>query len=62
MTYTFSQALYEFKTEVNIKYPPGSIQTRRVQELTKGRGGRGRGRDCVRDTQEEEDLDAVEEA
>ena len=44
MTYTFVQALQEFKTEVNIKYPPGEIQTRRVQELTKGRGGRRRGR------------------
>ena len=62
MTYTFSQALQEFKTEVNIKYPPGAIQTRRVQELTKGRGGHGRRKDCVRDRQEEEDLDAVEEA
>ena len=45
MTYTFVQALQEFKTEVNIKYPPGEIQTRRVQELAKVRGGRGRGRD-----------------
>ena len=47
MTYTFAQALQAFKTEVNIKHPPGAIQTRRVQELTKGRGGRGRGGDSV---------------
>ena len=44
MTYTFTQTLYAFKTEVNIKPPPGAIKTIRVQELTKGRGGRGRGR------------------
>ena len=44
MTYTLAQALQALKKEVNIKYPPGEIQTRRVQELTKGRGGRGRGR------------------
>ena len=48
MTYTFAQALQVFKTEVNIKHPPGAIQTKRVQELTKGRGGRGRGRDSGR--------------
>ena len=48
MTYTFAQALQAFKTEVNIKHPPGAIQTKRVQELTKGRGGRGRGRDSGR--------------
>ena len=44
MTYTFAQALQAFKTEVNIKHTPGEIKTRRVQKLTKGRGGRGRGR------------------
>ena len=48
MTYTFAQALQAFKTEVNIKHPPGAIQTRRVQELIKGRGGRERGRDSGR--------------
>ena len=50
MTYTFTQALHAFKTKVNIKYPPGSIQTRIVQELSKGRGGYGRdsGRYTVR--------------
>ena len=42
MTYTFTQALNAFKTEVNIKYPPRAIQTTKVQELTKGRGQRGR--------------------
>ena len=45
MTYTFAQELHAFKTEVNIKHPPGEIQTIRVQELTKGRGGHGIGRD-----------------
>ena len=45
MTYTFAQALQAFKTEVHIKYPPGSIQNRRVQELSKRRGRRGRRRD-----------------
>ena len=44
MTYTFAQALHAFKTEVNIKYPPGAIKTIRVKELSKGRGGHGRGR------------------
>ena len=44
MTCTFAQTLQAFKTEVNIKYPSGEIQTRRVQELAKGRGGRRRGR------------------
>ena len=44
MTYTFAQALQAFKTEVNIKYPPGEIETRIVQELTKGRCRLGRGR------------------
>ena len=48
MTYTFAQALQSFKTEVNIKNPPGEIQTIRVQELTKGRGGRGRRLDSGR--------------
>ena len=48
MTYTFAQALHAFKTEVNIKHPPGEIQTRIVQELTKGRGERGRGKDSGR--------------
>ena len=61
MTYTFAQALQEFKTEVNIKHPPGAIQTKRVQELTKGRGGRGRGQDSGRYAGSE-DLDVVEEA
>ena len=31
MNYTFVQALQAFNTEVNIKYPPGAIQTRIVQ-------------------------------
>ena len=35
MTYTFAQALHALKTELNIKYPPGAIQTIRVQELSK---------------------------
>ena len=48
MTYTFAQELQAFNKEVNIKYPPGGIQTRRVQALSKGRGGRGRGRDSGR--------------
>ena len=30
MTYTFTQALQYFKTEVNIKFPPGAVATRRV--------------------------------
>ena len=38
MTYNFAQALQAFKTEVNIKYPPGVVATRRVQEMGKGRG------------------------
>ena len=29
---------------MDIKYPPGAIKTIRVQELSKGRGGHGRGR------------------
>ena len=41
MTYTFAQAMQEFNTKVNIKYPPVSVATRRVQEMGKGRG-RGR--------------------
>ena len=45
MTYTFAQALQAFKTEVNVKHPPIEIQTRIVQELTKGRGGHERGID-----------------
>ena len=45
MTYMFTQALRSFKIEMNIKYPPGAIQNRRVTELTKGRGGRRRGGD-----------------
>ena len=48
MTYTFAQALHAFKTEVNIKHPPGAIQTRKVQELTKGRRGHRRGQDYGR--------------
>ena len=45
MTYTFAQALQAFKTEVNIKHPPGAIQTIRVKELAKRIGGRRRERD-----------------
>ena len=48
MTYTFTQSLQAFKTEVNIKHPLGAIHTRRVQGITKGRGGRGTGRDSGR--------------
>ena len=48
MSYTFEQALKSFKTEVKTKHPPGVIQTRRVQELTKGSGGCKRGRDSGR--------------
>ena len=61
MTYTFARALYAFNTEVNIKHPSGEIQTRRVQELTKGRRGRGRGRDYGRYSGRG-DLDALEES
>ena len=48
MIYTFAQALQALKTEANIKHTPGEIQNRRVQELTKGIGGRIRGRYSVR--------------
>ena len=48
-TYTFSQSPQAFKTEVNIKYPPGAVATRRVQEMGKSRGRvRYKGRDSVR--------------
>ena len=43
MTYTFAQLLYVFKTDMIIKYPPVAIQIRKVQELTKVRGGHERG-------------------
>ena len=49
MTYNFTQALKYFKTGVNIKYSPGAVAIRRLQEMGKcrGRGGYG-GRDSKR--------------
>ena len=38
MTYTFTQEMQASKTEVNIKYPPGAVSIRRVQEVGKRRG------------------------
>ena len=54
MTYNFAQELQAFKTEVNIKYPPGAVATRRVHEMGKGidkgrYGGRDPGRYGGRD-------------
>ena len=48
MNCTFTQALKYFKTEVNIKYPPGAVAIIRVQEMGKWRvrgiyGGRDSG-------------------
>ena len=40
MTNTFTQAMQAFKTEARIKYLPGTVAKRRVQEMGKGRGRR----------------------
>ena len=38
MTNIFDQALQDFNTEVNIKYPPGAVTIKRLQEMGKERG------------------------
>jgi hypothetical protein len=45
MTFTYAQALQAFKTKVNKKFPPGTTatNTRRISEMSGGRGQRGRG-------------------